>query len=108
MRVVTTVVVVVVIALSSSAAHAIDQNQASLVTELVTAALSKEPKFDVIASADVRKQVELESQKQVAGCSEQASCIAEMAGALGASVVVYGSIGQLDDVIILTLNLFDS
>lgn len=91
-------------------AHAsgVDKGTASLVTELVTASLAKSPQFDVLASADMRRQIEMEAEKQAIGCTEKASCLAEVAGALGANVVVYGSIGKLDDVIILTLNLFDS
>src|SRR6185437_8457381 len=91
-------------------AHAsrVDKGTASLVTELVTASLAKSPQFDVLASADMRRQIEMEAYKQAIGCTEKASCLAEVAGALGANVVVYGSIGKLDDVIILTLNLFDS
>jgi hypothetical protein len=81
----------------------------ALLTSLVVTSLSNEPGFEVLASEDVRKQVELEGDRQLAGCEDGSnSCLAELAGALGARVVVYGKLGQLGDSIVLTLNLFDS
>jgi hypothetical protein len=78
-------------------------------TGLVVAALSAESSFEVVASEDVRKQMELEAERQTAGCeAASTSCLAEIAGALGARVVVYGSLGQLGETLVLTLNLFDS
>lgn len=101
---------VVIAALAGPAARAaVDDNAASVVTELVTTALGKDPRLEVLSSADVRRQLELEANKQAVGCDDRgASCLAEVAGAMGAQLVVSGQLGQLDDVIILTLNLFDS
>ena len=97
-------------ALWAGAADAVvDENTASILTELVTGALGKEGRFEVLSSADVRRQVELEADKQSLGCDAKAtSCLAEIAGAMGAQLVVYGQLGALDDVVILSLNLFDS
>jgi hypothetical protein len=89
-------------------ASAVDNNAAGLVTELVTTSLSHEPRFNVLASGDVRRQLELEANRAAIGCDEQASCLAEIAGALGAKLVVYGKLETLDDLVVLTLNLFDS
>lgn len=85
-----------------------DVESAGLLTELVTNALGKEPTLDVISGADMRRQLELEADKQVLGCALEKSCLAEIANAMGARFVVYGKLGRLDDVAILTLNLFDS
>ncbi|MDP2343075.1 MAG: hypothetical protein Q8O67_19115 [Deltaproteobacteria bacterium] len=86
-----------------------DKATAALLSDVVTTALSHEARFEVMASADVRRQLELEANKQMVGCSEGASsCLAEVAGALGARVVVYGRLGRLEDDTVLTLNLFDS
>jgi hypothetical protein len=91
------------------AAPVVTVNEAGLVTELVTAALGAEPRFEVLSSADVRRQLEIEADRRTLGCDENAqSCLAEIAGAMGAQLVVYGKLGALGDVIILTLNLFDS
>ena len=101
--------VLVLLLLCSPAAAVVDDNSAALVTDLVTAALAKEQGFEVLSSGDVRRQLELEANKQMLGCDANASsCLAEIAGAMGAQLVVYGKLGQLDDVVVLTLNLFDS
>lgn len=96
------------LAFSLIAATTADADSAALLTEMVTAALGKEQKLDVLASADVRRQLEVESSKQVLGCAEEQSCLAEIANAMGARYVVYGKLGMLDDVVVLTLHLFDS
>ncbi|MDP2342802.1 MAG: hypothetical protein Q8O67_17735 [Deltaproteobacteria bacterium] len=108
------VVVVVVLLCSRAASAAVDENSATLLTELVANALGTEARLEVVSSADLRRQLEVEANKQSLGCDASAtSCLAEIAGAMGAQVVVYGKLGALSDgdkgdVVILTLNLFDS
>lgn len=43
-----------------------------------------------------------------AGCSDDASCLSEIAGALGAQLVVFGAVGKLGEATVVSLNLFDS
>jgi hypothetical protein len=90
------------------ASTTIDANTASLMTDLVTTAFSEDARLDVISSADVKRQLAFEAEKQVLGCSADESCLAEIAAAMGARFVVHGQLGTLDDVVVLTLNLFDS
>lgn len=95
--------------IAAPARAAVDKNSASLVTELVTTSLGREPRFEVLSSTDVRRQLEIEANRETLGCdADSSSCLAEIAGAMGAHLVVYGKLGTLDDVVILTLNLFDS
>jgi len=77
------------------------------VNSLVSAELSTYPDLDVIANADVRRMVELEGARQESGCGDT-SCLAELAGALGARLVVFGSVGKLGSATVVNLNLFDS
>jgi hypothetical protein len=77
------------------------------VTALVSANLATYPELDVVANADVRQMMALEGTKQEMGCGD-ASCLAELAGALGARFVVFGSVGRLGTKTILHINLFDS
>ncbi len=77
-------------------------------TSVVTVALGRHANLDVISSADVRRAIELEGDKRALGCAEQTSCLAEIAGAMGARLVVFGQVGDLDGELVLTLNLFDS
>jgi hypothetical protein len=77
------------------------------VTALVSANLATYPELDVVANADVRQMMALEGTKQEMGCGD-ASCLAELAGGLGARFVVFGSVGRLGTKTILHINLFDS
>jgi TolB-like protein len=77
------------------------------VTALVSANLATYPELDVVANADVRQMMALEGTKQEMGCGDT-SCLAELAGALGARFVVFGSVGRLGTKTILHINLFDS
>ncbi|MDP2341219.1 MAG: hypothetical protein Q8O67_09690 [Deltaproteobacteria bacterium] len=65
--------------------------------------------LEVITGADLRTMAGLEADKAAAGCDEgSASCLAEIASALGARLVVSGQVGALDDNIFLQLSLFDA
>ncbi len=65
--------------------------------------------LEVITGADLRTMANLEADKSAAGCdAASASCLAEIASALGARLVVSGQVGALDDNIFLQLSLFDA
>lgn len=75
---------------------------------LVTAGLGEYPELDVISREDMKNLLQLEAEKSELGCSADASCMAEIADALGAELVVFGTAGRLDNSLVLNLNLFDS
>lgn len=64
--------------------------------------------FDLVTGQDVRRAVELEASKQALDCDAAASCLAEVAGALGADLVIFGDVGRLGSVLVVNLSLFDS
>jgi hypothetical protein len=54
--------------------------------------------FEVVASRDVQMLLGLERSKELMGCGEaSASCITELAGALGVEGLLVGDIGRLPD-----------
>jgi len=61
---------------------------------------------NVVSTADINAMLSLEKQKELMGCSE-ISCLAEIGGALGADLMVSGSVGKLGDVFSLTMTLVD-
>ncbi|MDP2340127.1 MAG: hypothetical protein Q8O67_04150 [Deltaproteobacteria bacterium] len=63
--------------------------------------------LEVLSSEDVRRLADLDASRQTLGCDE-ASCLAELANALGAEVIVYGSIGTLGRIVVVHLSIFDS
>jgi TolB-like protein len=85
----------------------IEASLARTITALVSAELSRFLDLNVIADADVKRMIDLEGQRQQVGC-EDSSCLAELAGALGARLVVFGSVARLGEKTVVTLNLFDS
>lgn len=65
--------------------------------------------LEVLSRSDLRAMASLEADKSAVGCEEDSqSCMAEIAQALGARLVVSGQVGKLDETIILQLSLFDS
>ena len=56
--------------------------------------LHRRPGAEVVSGAEIRSLIGFERQKQLLGCKEDSSCIAEMGGALGASgfVLVAGPV----------------
>ena len=81
---------------------------AQILTTLVSTELTQYDKFNVVTTTDIRKMAALEDDKRKAGCDTDASCMADLAGSIGARFVIFGDVGQLGQQIILTLNLFDS
>lgn len=86
----------------------IDASLLDTVAGLVAAQLADHPRFDVISGQEVRRLVELEGEKQATGCETDASCLAEIANAMGARLIVMGQLGRLGSLIVLNLSLYDS
>ena len=89
-------------------ASLVDLEEVNVLTKLFGTKLDGYTGYDVITSTDLRQMAALEAEKQKAfGCSDS-SCLAELAGAMGARFIIFGDVGKLGSKIILTLNLFDS
>jgi hypothetical protein len=89
-------------------AGGIDPQVAGPFTEALTTEIASRGFFDVISSRDVQALLGAERQRQIIGCSEQGSCLTELAGAIGARFVLNGSLAKLGDTYQLTLQGFDS
>ncbi|MCC6333650.1 MAG: hypothetical protein IT380_06655 [Myxococcales bacterium] len=59
--------------------------------------------IDVIAPKDVAAVLGLERQRQMMGCTEDSSCLAEIGGALGADAVLYGCVVRAGSGFTITL-----
>ncbi|HEY4220022.1 MAG TPA: hypothetical protein VGO62_01740 [Myxococcota bacterium] len=86
----------------------VDKATVDILQGLVAAGLSEYPELDVVSGDDVKQLVSLQASRQTVGCSEDASCLAEIADALGAQLVVFGNVGKLGDSLVMNINLFDS
>jgi hypothetical protein len=76
-------------------------------TAIVTARVARLSKMEVMSSADLRQMLDLEADKQKQGC-DSAGCLAEIAEALDAQLVVGMNTGKLGSTLVLTLSVFDS
>lgn len=60
--------------------------------ELVTARLRKIKNLEVLTKSEIQLMLAVEQQKQLLGCESNVSCMAEIGGALGAGLILSGSL----------------
>lgn len=89
-------------------ASGVEPRVTKAVTQLIATDIARRDNFDVISGEDLRRMIELESEREALGCTNDASCLAEVAGALGAQRVVFGDITRLGSGFIVSLTLLDS
>jgi hypothetical protein len=65
-----------------------------MVTKLLVSHLDNVSGFDVVTQADIAASVQSERQKDLLGCDDT-TCLAELGGALGVALMVYGDLGLL-------------
>lgn len=75
--------------------------------DLVAVALGEIDGLEVSSGADLKRAMALEGEKAALGCGDE-SCLGEIAGALGADLVIFGRGAKLGDVNVINLSLFDS
>ena len=85
----------------------VSEGTASILTAIVVADAARAG-YDVISQADIAAMIGFEKQKQMLGCTDQASCLAEIGGALGVDYVVSGQVGQIGSRYHLSLQLLES
>jgi hypothetical protein len=90
-----------------AASGEVDAGTARLLTGIIATAIDATEGIDVLTNDDVKRSLEAEASRQSLGCSTS-SCLAELAGAMGAQYAVYGDVGRLGDLYAVTLNVFDS
>ena len=76
-------------------------------TTLIGIEVASRTDFDVVTSQELEKLLTVEQDRQLLGCLD-ASCLAEVAGAMGTERIVFGEIAKLGTSIILTVSLFDA
>jgi TolB-like protein len=97
------------IVLGLTAAGGVDAALADSFTETLAAEISRTQLFEVTSQKDIATALGIERQKQLLGCSTEAStCMTELADAFGARFVLTGSITKLGDVYQLNLQTQDT
>jgi len=73
------------------------------IQDVLTSEMRRVPGFKVVTLSDVEQMMSQELRQQLAGCNTE-GCLAEIAGALQAQELVYGTLGKLgEDELVLTL-----
>jgi len=85
----------------------IEEGIAATLTELVINEASKLAGYQVIGKREIATMIDLETEKQMMGCAEDVSCVAEIAGALGVDEILTGGIGRLGEIYLVSLKLID-
>jgi hypothetical protein len=80
---------------------------ATTLSQVVAEQAGKTPGFEAISQAEISAMLNVQRQKQLLGCADE-SCLAEIGGALGAKLVLSGTLGKLGDSYVLSLQLLDT
>jgi TolB-like protein len=80
---------------------------ADLLSEVAVTEASRFRKLETISESDVIALLGAARQRQILGCKDDAACVAEIGGALGADYMLVGSLGRLGNTFRLDLKLMD-
>lgn len=86
----------------------LSRDQVEALTSLITARAHRFAQTEVVSSQDIRDLAQLEAEKQQAGCEDGSSCLAELAGALGAKYVLSTRAGKLGSTYVVSAQVFDA
>jgi hypothetical protein len=93
-----------IVAMDVAATGGVPSRVAAALTPLVHSELSRIDGMSVVTQADVQAMVNLEATKISLGCTET-NCLADLAGAFGAELLVTSSVGRVGSEYVLTLVL---
>ena len=85
----------------------VPEKTAKAVGEAFVSALGEDARLEVVSQADVASMLAFQQQKELLGCDDGASCLAEIGSALGVRLLVTGSLARLDDTYLLDVQLID-
>lgn len=86
----------------------LDKSLGEFFADHFSQALGREQQIRVITAKEVATVIGIERQKQLLGCStdeESASCMAELAGALGVDGVITGSVAKIGDSFVANIKI---
>lgn len=87
----------------------VDEGLSTTVNAITVSAFSAAgPDMEVLSASDIRRLMDFEATRESAGCTDGGQCMAEIASAMGAELVVFGTLGQLGSSTVVTLDLFDA
>lgn len=91
------------VAVTELGVDGVDARVARVFSSSLVFELRKLERTSVLGLDEIKALLDLESQRQLMGCSGENSCLAEIADALGADVVVLGSVARVGDTHVVSL-----
>lgn len=85
----------------------VDQDVAALVTNILLSNLDEVRGWRTISIQDVEATLQAERQKDLLACASTV-CLAEIGGALGADLLVYGEVGSLGSKLAVNVSVLDN
>jgi TolB-like protein len=95
------------VAVMPLAAKRLEASIAQVLTDMLTLALRRSGRYEVMSADDVNRLLQQETLKDALGC-DNVACAAEIAGALGTEFMITGNALKLGNKITITLTLFDT
>jgi TolB-like protein len=83
------------------------EGTATILTDIVVSDVARAG-HDVVSRGDIAAMIGFERQKQVLGCGDETSCLAEIGGALGVEYMLTGQVGQIGSQYRISLLLVDA
>jgi hypothetical protein len=96
-----------VVVLPLKAGAAVSEPVAEAVSDAFVAAIQARSGVAVLGARDLEAALSFEKRKQMLGCSEEMSCLAEIGGALGAGRIAYGSVARVGETLTFSAQLLD-
>jgi TolB-like protein len=78
---------------------------AATVEEVLLTALDRTGRFRLTGRSDLAALLDLKQRQQMAGCEDNAACVANIAGSLGVDFAATAEVGRLGELTVLTLNV---
>ncbi len=85
----------------------VDPNIGTVVTDSMLAEVRKLQGISAIGMDEIRDMLSHEANKQILGCENNESCLAEIAGALGVDDLVSGKLSKVDDGVVFLVRRID-
>jgi TolB-like protein len=93
--------------LDLSTDDATDKELGQVLGALVAERIARLDVFEVITQDDIRRLISFERMKTALTCEDDADCLAEIGGALGARYLITGAIGRLEKSFVVSLSFID-
>lgn len=84
------------------------QGTANLLGEVIASDIARSDKYELITASDINTLLSAERQKQLLGCSEDESCMAEIGSALGVDLMLDVSVGAVGNLRVLAMRLIST